>query len=141
VMGNITAIEIMRALGAIIEKNESGRKFHWAHRHGWSLNGEQSKENLDPTTAGSNYDTLFKVEAPLKKLLLNHEVDEVLVKGSIEFDKTSGLPYKIKYHLSWGTEKYIEIVIDPMSHRVPTVSEHEMALSFLETEGFATCFE
>ena len=129
-MGDVSALEIMQALGVIVTEKQSGRNFHLAHRRGWSLKGEQSKENLDPMTAGSNYDTLFKIEAPLKKILLDQEVDEVYVKGGVEFDNDSGLPFKVTYNLSWGTMDFIEVVIDPMSHRVPTVDEHEVAKSF-----------
>jgi hypothetical protein len=130
VMGNVSAFEVMKAIGVIITEKQNGRNFHWAHRRGWSLKGEQVKGNFDPMTAGSNYDTLFKIEAPLKKLLLDDEVDEVYVHGEVKFDNHSGLPFKITYKLSWGTKGFIEVVIDPMSHRVPTVDEHEVAKSF-----------
>lgn len=132
VMGDVSAFEVMKELGVIITEKQNGRNFHWAHRRGWSLKGDQSKENLDPMTAGSNFDTLFKIEAPLKKLLLDSEseVDEVFIKGEVQFAKDSGLPFKITYKLSWGTIGYIQVVIDPMSHRVPTVDEHEVAKSF-----------
>jgi hypothetical protein len=134
VMNDCSAIDTMKAMGAILLEKQNGRNFHWAHRQGWSLNGEQSQNNLDPTTAGSNYDTLFKVEAPLTKLLLDKDngADEVCVHGEVEFDKEQGLPYKINYTLSWGTGEKIKVVIDPMSHRVPNVEEHEMALSFIK---------
>ena len=130
VMGNVSAMELMQAFGAVISDKQNGRNFHWAHRQGWSLCGDQSKYNLDPMTAGSNYDTLFKVEAPLKKLLFDEVVDEVQVNGEVIFDEERGLPFKITYRLSWGTNCY-DIVIDPMCHRVPTVDEHEVANKFL----------
>lgn len=63
-------------------------------------------------------------------MLLDDELDEVLVNGEVMFDKDTGLPFKITYRLSWGTTEFIEVVIDPMSHRVPTVDEHEIAKTF-----------
>lgn len=134
VWGNVTALEVMEAVGVVITEKQNGRSFHWAHRRGWSLHGEQKRENLDPMTAGSNYDTLFKVEAPLKKLLFEDKLSEIFVNGTINFDKDYGLPRKITYRLSWGTTSFIEIVIDPMSHRIPTVDEHEIAKTFFGIE-------
>ena len=130
VMGGVSAVEVMKAIGVIVTEKQSGKKFHWAHRRGWSLHGEQDRDNFDPMTAGSNYDTLFKIEAPLKDLLFEKNIDEVFVKGEVEFDKENGLPFKISYNLSWGTLGFIQVIIDPMSHRVPTVDEHEVAKTF-----------
>ena len=132
VMGNVSAFEVMKAIGVVVTEKQNGRSFHWAHRRGWALHGEQEKDNFDPMTAGSNFDTLFKLEAPLKKLLLEQELNEVSVKGEVEFDKENGLPFKVTYRLSWGTLDFIEVVIDPMSHRVPTVDEHEVANTFFD---------
>lgn len=128
VMAGKSAKDILIALGAIISQNQDGRDFHWAHRHGWSLNGAQAKDNLDPTTAGSNYDTLFKVEAPIKSLLLEQGVDCVLVKGEVQFFDDVRLPKKITYVLSWGNGHSMEVIIDPMNSRIPTVDEHEVAM-------------
>ena len=130
VMGDVSAFEVMKAIGVILTQKQNGRNFHWAHRHGWALKGGQIKENFDPTTAGSNYDTLFKIEAPMKKIIMDQKINKAFVAGEVVFDKDSGLPFKITYKLTWGTMEFIEIVIDPMSHRVPTVHEHENANSF-----------
>lgn len=132
VMDNTSAFDAMIALGAEIE-HKSGRNYHWAHRHGWSLNGAQAKENFDPTTAGSNFDTLFKVEAPIKGLLLDRsDIDEVFVRGHVEFPPREKIPSKIVYQISWNDSASIEVVIDPRKERVPTVDEHKMARVFFD---------
>lgn len=137
VMG-ISADNAMKAIGAVINKKQ-GKTFNWAHRRAWSLNGDQDVSNLDITTTGSNYDTLFKVEEPLRKLLFENGVNVVLVNGTIVFDDKMGLPEKIIYRLSWGTTSTIEVVIDPMDHRVPSVDEYEIASSlFAEASQSST---
>lgn len=127
IMGNQSAYDVLVALGAIIHEKQNGRHYHWAHRHGWSLNGPQNKENLDPTTAGSNYDTLFLVEAPIKHLIFNRGVEKILVNGKVEFHPTTPIPQKIVYELTWGTGGFMEVFIDPLCSRIPTIDEHKMS--------------
>lgn len=131
VMDNKTAKEVLEAIGVIMSENQNGRNFHWAHRQGFSLNGAQIKENLDPMPAGSNYATLFKVEQPLKSLLLdeNSGVTEAFVKGEVDFDK-HGLVDRVLYQISAAldiTHVPIEVIIDAKNARIPTLEENMVA--------------
>lgn len=126
VMGGYSATEVFRAAGYIIDKKLK-RAHHWAHRQGWMFGGAQQRDNLDPTTAGSNYDTLFKVEAPIAELLLERKYDSVKINGTVEFKPGSPAPFRITYLIDCGHGKPIEVVIDPLSHRIPTVAEFELA--------------
>lgn len=128
VMG-VSALDYIKSLSDLISDKLDGRSYHWAHRQGWSLNGSQVKDNLDPMTAGSNYDTLFKIEAPLKKLLLEDLVEKISVQGKVTFQE-NGLLFKVEYNLTWGTANSLNVVIDPMNHRVPTVNENEVTEQF-----------
>ena len=137
VMGGFTAKDVYEAAGMAI-KGKTGRDYHWAHRQGWAMGGEQVKANLDPTTGGSNFDTLFKVEAPIYNLLTIKKAEKVCVQGTVEFDPESGLPYKITYRLRWGLGSEIEVLIDPTSSRKPTLDEHVMAKAVMDYEAAAS---
>tara|TARA_Y100000588_G_C13408939_1_gene566515 strand:+ start:44 stop:478 length:435 start_codon:yes stop_codon:yes gene_type:complete len=125
-MGGYSATEVLHATGYIIHQ-ELNRSHHWAHRQGWLFGGAQQQDNLDPTTAGSNYDTLFKVEAPIAELLLDKKYDSVKIKGTVECKPDNPVPFRITYLIDCGNGKPIEVVIDPSSHRIPTVTEFELA--------------
>lgn len=127
-MGNISALKLMESIGVIIQAKQNGRDFHYAHRQGFALNGAQVKENLDPTTAGSNYDTLFKVEKPIADFLkASPSLDtQVSVKGQVHFEE-HGLPCKIIYSISCGAGRPVEVTIDTLNHRLPSVEEHLVA--------------
>lgn len=128
VMGGYTASEVLRAVGYIIYE-ELSRSYHWAHRQGWLFGGAQQQDNLDPTTAGSNYDTLFKVEAPIAELLFEKKYDSVMIQGTVEFKPDNPAPFRITYRIDCGNGKPVEVVIDPLSHRIPTIAEFELAKS------------
>lgn len=135
VMGQVSAEELIKELGAKMSEEYTGKiAYHWAHRQGWSLNGAQSEENLDPMTAGANYHTLFKVEAPIRKMLLEGDLNQVHVRGTIVFNQQNGLPSKITYRFSEQPEDalFVEVIIDPMDHRVPTITEHELACAITD---------
>lgn len=127
VMGGVSAKDQLIALGAIISEKQNGRNYHWSHRQGWALNGSQSPENLDPATAGSNYDTLFKVESQLRDLIINKGVNIIHVEGKVEFDEQSQLPKRICYELRWNLNSKMVVFIDPMNSRVPTLDDHKIA--------------
>ena len=132
VMDGKRAEEVLKNLGALICDKQGPEKYHWAHRQGWALGGEQSQDNLDPTTAGSNYDTLFKVEQPIYDLLMDGTTKEVFVKGLVILHSITPIPKKIIYEIS--TEQMaspIHVYIDPMSHRIPTVEESTLSEELL----------
>jgi hypothetical protein len=137
VMNGKPAIEVLIELGLPICPAEDGRKYHWAHRHGWAVGGEQAKENLDPSTAGSNYQTLFKVEKPIHDLLFSQQVDTVNVSGLVLFhDKIFELEKKrvaiqVLYVISSDkVQEPIYVCIDPLSHQSPTMQEAYIASMF-----------
>ncbi len=137
VMKDISARQYLSIFGAeIIHQTQEKVKFHWAHRRAWSLSGKQSKENLDAATAASNFDTLFKVETPLKILLESQLTDKVIVSGTVHFlNKTQRVAKLVVYHLKWGKGKECTIEIDPMSIRFPTQDEADAAIYMMEKES------
>jgi hypothetical protein len=112
-------------------------QMHLMHRHGWSLGGAQSRENLDPGTAGSNYSTLLWIEAPIKKFVQKNNIKEVRIKGTVFFHPLMNqIPIKISYECTWGNNRQSIIHIYPLEPRKPTHTEHEVAstiLSHIET--------
>lgn len=133
VMGNISAHEVMIACGAIMDIKLNGRSCHWAHRRAFSLGGEQEEGNLDSMTAGANYNTLFKVESPIIKMLLSDQVEKIEVRGEVHFNQKNGLPSQIIYRFSDVLDPghYIEVHIDPMNPRIPTITEHNIVYEML----------
>lgn len=130
VMAGVSAKNIIEELGAKMDKEYKEKiEYHWAHRQAWSLNGAQSQENIDPMTAGANYYTLVKVEAPIRRMLLNGYLNQLHVHGTIVFNQENGLPSQVIYRFSKSpeAEEFIEVIIDPMDHRRPTMDEHELA--------------
>ena len=129
VMRGFTAEEVVGELVVDISEKPNGRSFHWAHRQGFGLNGAQKKENLDPMPAGSNYATLFKVEQPIKDLLLTDKakISKVSVQGKVHFDDKS-LVDKVVYVISNDeTGDSIKIPIDAKNARIPTKEEYTVA--------------
>jgi hypothetical protein len=132
VMGGQTAQEVLKKLGALIYDKQS---YHWAHRQGWAMGGPQSQYNLDPTTAGSNYDTLFRVEQPIYDLLMNGDVEKVFVKGLVILHSLTPVPKQIIYQISTkDIPSPIYVYIEPMSHRIPTVDESILSEQLIRQE-------
>lgn len=135
IMGHVSAFKYMTALGARSKTKQGGRFYHWAHRRAHCLGGKQARNNLDAMTAAANYFTLFLLEMPLKKLLLDDKVPEVFIEGEVHFNPKTGLPFEIKYHLSWGLLDFLNITIDPMSHSRPSWDDCLMAQKLLTWEA------
>jgi hypothetical protein len=102
-------------------------QFHLAHRQGWALGGSQSKENLDPSTAGSNYATLFTIESPLVNLLLQDDIESINVLGVVHYREDAPIPYEITYSLFWGNGRTATVSVFPLNFRTPTLDEHSVA--------------
>lgn len=114
---------------------KSKSSFHLAHRQGHCLNGSQTKTNLDPATAGSNYTTLFLIENPIIELFNRQNIALMNVKGVVTFDPratSSSLPLQVTYNLSWGNGRTAQIIICPLNHRHPTMDENTIAIKLLE---------
>lgn len=131
VMENYSAFEIFKAVGAIIDEHETGRDFHWAHRHGWGLGGLQEVTNLDAMTAAANYNTLFRVEEPIRHLLVDCGLEEIDVCCEVTYNLETNLPSLVKYTLNSGQENEMSIMVDPMSRRLPKDCETELSKSIL----------
>lgn len=136
-MSHISSQEYLKAFGArLLEKTQHKIEFHWSHRRAWSLNGEQTKENLDATTAGSNYDTLFKVENPIKVLLKEHITTLIHVEGTVKFiNKKQRVAESITYHFTWNQGNSCTVIIDPLSLRTPTQDEADIAEMMVRIES------
>ena len=103
------------------------------------MSGEQSKSNLDATTAGSNFDTLFKIETPIKGLLKSRLTSQIRVDGTVYFiDEVQRIAKSIIYHLTWNQNKSYTVEIDPLSIRFPTRDEAETAIFLLEKETLSS---
>jgi len=126
-----SAEDIFKDHGVIITSQHKNQ-FHHAHRQGWSLAGLQTKENMDPSTAGSNYTTLLTVEAPLKAVLKSENIPSMRVQGKLIFHPLVPLPMEIIYTLSWGNNRQAEIKISPLNHRVPVLQENYVAEMMLK---------
>ena len=131
VMENFSALEIFKAVGAIIDEQETGRNFHWSHRHGWGLGGSQDVANLDAMTAAANYNTLYRVEEPIRFLLVEGGLEEVDVCCEVTYNLETNLPSLVTYTLNAGQDNEVSIMIDPMSRRLPKDSETELSKSIL----------
>lgn len=119
-----SAKSIFKESCVILEKNMN-QIFHLAHRQAHTLNGSQTKDNLDPGTAGSNYSTLFRIESPIKQLLAEEKnVSQLTVNGTVIFHPFVHLPIEITYQLSWGNGRTAEACIHPLEYRSPTMDEH-----------------
>lgn len=115
-------------------KNRSGRLYHFSHIHAFYQGGEQSRDNLLPTTAQANYKTLKFVEKPIEKLLKTNCTDKVEVLAKSYYsNKKSRIPIHIHYQLSWidktGKLHQEDYDIDPRSHR----KTNRSALKTIET--------
>lgn len=137
VMENLTSKTYLEAFGAkLLQETQHQVEFHWAHRRAWSLNGDQSKENLDATTAGSNYDTLFKVENPMKMLLRENITTLIHVEGTVKFiNNKQRIAESITYHFTWNQGKSCTVIIDPLSLRFPTQDEADVAEMIVRMES------
>lgn len=128
-----SANELFEEYGAIIVRKTKKKieSFHLAHRHGWVLGGPQDANNLDPSTAGSNYATLFTIESPLIHLVLEEGIEQINVTGKVHFDLRVPVPCKIVYDLSWGNGRTAQVSTYPLDRRSPTLDEHEVAKATL----------
>jgi hypothetical protein len=122
----MSAVEIFKRFGLITIETPWGKHFHHAHRQGWILCGAQSRDNLDPSTAGANYQTLFYIESPAKTLVIEQGV-EIEVKGTVHYHETLPIPVKITYQLKWGHGREIRKSIYPLDGQGPTQGANKVA--------------
>jgi len=101
-----SALDVFIAEGANHSDDVHGRDRHWAHIIAFCLGGEQRADNLVPTTASANYNTLDAIERliPIRLRSSQNPVDYVDIKATIRYDdedKDSLIPVEIIYELSW----------------------------------------
>lgn len=136
-MEGITAQKFLTAFGLqVMDETKKKVEFHWAHRQAWSLYGEQNKSNLDATTAGSNYDTLFKVESPIKMLIKEQITSLVHVEGVVKFiNPNQHVAESITYRFTWNETKECTVIIDPLNVRYPTRDEADAIECIIRLES------
>lgn len=122
----LSATDIFKKFRLISIDTPWGTHYHLAHRHGWGIGGSQSLANLDPATAGSNYQTLFFIESPAKSLVLKEDV-EIEVRGTVYYHDSLPIPKKITYDLYWGNGKHIQKSIYPLNPEGPKQGSSAMA--------------
>ena len=100
------------------------------------MNGAQSRKNLDAMTAAGNFQTLFKVESPIKHLLLTKQAQEIKVQGIVYFiDTQQRIAKSITYHFFWDKDKSCTVEIDPLNIRFPSREETRAAKFVIEQEA------
>ena len=130
---NVSGYDYLVAIGAELKDIER-RFIHIPHRQAFSQGGAQDSSNVDPaSTAGSNYATLFEVEEPIRKMLFEGAhgippVKSVHVKGKVVYAATKNVPFKMVYTLHWGENSSLEVTIDPLNFRGPTMKENQAAV-------------
>jgi hypothetical protein len=127
-----TAAEFLAECGAIIvSKVNKIAGYHLAHRQGWAIGGSQKARNLDASTAGSNYSTLFTIESPLVHIIIEDNVAAIKVSGVVHYHPKVPIPCEIIYNLSWGNGRSAKVSTFPLNHRIPTIDEHIVAKAVL----------
>jgi hypothetical protein len=134
-VGGYSAADVFKAMGIVFNDELKTRDCHLAHRRGWGVGGTQDKPNLDPSTAGGNYDTLFYIEDSIHYLISHLRVQSVHVQGNIVFVSDQvRLPQSITYTCTWNGDKTISKTIYPLSTRRPSVEEHRVARAVVTAE-------
>ena len=127
IMG-MSALDAFKQLGATIAHGAKGLSFHHAHRQGWALGGKQEIENLDIGTAGSNYQTLFTIEAPCVDKVQKDDV-EIQVKGTVIYDELLPIARRINYDISWGNSIKISKSIYPLFAHKPSLMDNKLSIA------------
>ena len=120
--GNVSAKEVFLSQNAYIIEDNSEVKYRLdlSHLQAHMFEGMQEKENLAPTTAGCNYDTLMKVELPLKGLILDHDVPHVKVQCDVyPHPILKDIPWKITYTAEWGNNRTASTTVCPLDRHMP----------------------
>jgi hypothetical protein len=113
--------EVFAAHGVETVKMTHGSKYHWSHLIAHFLGGEQSRTNLGPATAASNYNTLELVEEFIAKKLSEDNVSSIGIHVELKYSGESLIADEIIFRLNWidndnksGTEMSH---INPRSHQ------------------------
>ena len=97
-----------------------GNRYHWSHLIAHFLGGEQSKLNLIPGTAASNYNTLEVVEQFIAKKLLTKKVLSIDINVEPTYRGESLIPDELAFQLTWDelSRRYSETIrINPRSYQ------------------------
>lgn len=124
-------IEVFKMLGCEEPITITGHDYHWSHLIAYFLGGEHNKENLAPSTAAANYNTLELVELPIAEKLANDRVSSIDIEVSPYYgeDNESFIPDLLLFCLTWQSPKdgdthFEEIAINPRSYQRVTSSMH-----------------
>ncbi len=104
-------------------KQLRGNDFHWSHLRAHFLGGQQSRENLAPGTAVSNYNTLKIVEYYIEKKLNAGDCSSIDVIATPYYHGKNKIPYDVVFKLTWNesslgnAQQQETISINPRSHK------------------------
>ena len=132
--------EVFIAHGTLGEILIQGNGYHWSHLIAHFLGGEQSKLNLIPGTAASNYNTLEVVEQFIAKKLLTKMVLSIDINVEPTYRGESLIPDELAFELTWeeSSRRYFETIrINPRSYQRFTRSMHS-AIALLREEAVST---
>lgn len=136
--------DVFIAHGDAFAVKMSGNKFHWSHLIAHFLGGQQSKENLIPATAASNYNTLEMVEQFIAEKLASGMCHSIDIKATPMWtNEESLIPDELVFNLRWqeinSQDKSINkeefIHINPRSHQRITASMHKSMACLRSFEG------
>lgn len=128
----MSALEAFKQHGAVISHGTKGLEFHHAHRQGWALGGQQEIENLDIGTAGSNYQTLFTIEAPAIRKVLKDNI-QIQVEGTVIYDALLPIAQRLNYNISWGNSVKISKSIYPLFAHKPSLMDNKLAIAAFDS--------
>ncbi|CDZ78039.1 hypothetical protein BN59_02336 [Legionella massiliensis] len=117
--------DIFKAEGSDELITISGHDYHWSHLIAYFLGGEQSKENLIPGTAASNYNTLELVEQPIARKLIQEGVESIEITVTPSYTGDSFIPDELIFSLKWGAGHFETIHINSRSYKRITGPMHK----------------
>lgn len=99
-----TALEAFKMEGFSQAENAHGREFHWSHLIAHFLGGKHTAQNIVPTTARANYNTLNTIEFFISEKLSSTQnpIPYIDVEVTTRYgDDTSLVPAELIYKLTW----------------------------------------
>ena len=131
-----TAQNIFIAEGSTEAVSAHGREYHWSHLIAFSLGGNQDAQNLVPTTACSNYNTLNAIERKIHKQLSESKDPaayvDVEVRPIYGANHDSLIPEALIYELHWNSSEATESEI----HIIKTQSKTPYSPKMLDTFNY-----
>lgn len=126
-----------------INDASNGRQYHWSHLIAHFLGGDASPDNLTPTTAASNYETLNLIERFIADQLNRATTKNIHIKVVPHYQAHAVIADALVYTLKWQetgadgqTHNQREtIIVRPMSHTSSTFNEKKTFV-YLRTQDW-----